>query len=184
MSSNLNEDRFSIVNQEVSRHLEDTETSKLAHWHAARVYNRVHRMYLGLPATLLSILLAWFLSIETSDFVAEGSWLEEVLAAVPIIVSLVVSLLSGLSAFLNLSDLSSRHRNVAESLHALWRDCKNFSTDFPNAECSSDAAKMVKIYRARLNDINRDAPQIPRWAWKSVEDQRSEGSVSYDDARK
>ncbi|WP_162561434.1 SLATT domain-containing protein [Methylobacterium terrae] len=93
--------------------------------------------------------------------------------------SLIVSLLSGLTAFLNLNETASRHRNAAESLHALWRDCKNWETDFPDASQCEAAVKRVQIYRQRLNEINRDAPQIPRWAWKSVENQRREGSVSY-----
>jgi hypothetical protein len=176
----FDEAHFRIIGEEVQRHLEDTEASKLGHWHAARVYDRVHRMYLGLPATLLSIGLAWLLSGETQKSLPNTGIAAAILALqVPVILSLVVSLLSGLNAFLNLSDLSTRHRGAAENLHGLWRDCKNWSTDFPDASDCERAAKAVQAYRHRLNEINRDAPQIPKWAWKSVNKQRAEGSVSY-----
>jgi hypothetical protein len=39
--------------------------------------------------------------------------------------------------------------------------------------------KAVQGYRARLNDINGDAPQIPKWAWRATRRQREDGSVSY-----
>jgi hypothetical protein len=172
----FDEAHFEIIRQEVQRHLEDTETSKLAHWNAAHVYDRVHRMYLGLPATLLAIALAWLLSGDTQKSIGASAVLT---VQVPIFLSLVVSLLSGLNAFLNLSDLSMRHRGAAENLHALWRNCRNWSTDFPDASSCEKAAKTVQDYRHRLNEINRDAPQIPKWAWKSVNKQRAEGSVSY-----
>ena len=171
----FDESHFQIINEEVFRHLIDTETSSLSHWHAARIYHRVHRLYLGLPATLLSIGVAWLLSGQTQ----KNAGLPQLAIQIPVFLSLLVSLLSGLNAFLNLSDLSMRHRNAAENLHALWRDCKNWSTDFPDASNCERVAKTVQDYRHRLNDINRDAPQIPKWAWKSVDKQRAEGSVSY-----
>src|SRR5262245_39337801 len=146
---------FGIVCEEVQRHLEDSETSKLAHWNAAQVYDRIHRMYLGLPATLLAIGLAWLLSGNTQKSFGSQDTLT---VHVSVFFSLVVSLLSGLNAFLNLSDLSMRHRAAAENLHALWRDCKNWSTDFPDASECEKAVETAQAYRRRLNDINRDAP--------------------------
>ncbi len=58
------EAHFSAIREEVQRHLEDAEASKLGHWNAARVFERSHRLYLGLPATLLSIILAWLVSSQ------------------------------------------------------------------------------------------------------------------------
>lgn len=97
----------------------------------------------------------------------------------PVFISLVVSLLSGMTAFLNLSDLAVRHRTAAENLNALWRNCRNWETDFPDVSFCEAAVTAVQGYRARLNDINGDAPQIPKWAWKATQRQRDEGSVSY-----
>lgn len=175
----FDETHFRIISEEVQRHLEDTEVSKLGHWYAAQIYDRIHRMYLGLPATLLSVGLAWLLSGETQKSISNTIFLNLLDLQAPIFLSLVISLLSGLIAFLNLSDLSMRHRSAAERLHALWRDCKNWSTDFPDATNCENAVRTVQGYRQRLNEINRDAPQIPKWAWKSVSKQRAEGSVSY-----
>ena len=170
---------FQNVKDEVARHLEDTEVSKLGHWHAARVYERIHKLYLGLPATLLSILLAWIISSQSKTALPNLGFGQALALELPLLLSLVVSLLSGLTAFLNLNEIASRHRNTAESLHALWRDCRNWGTDFPDAQHCEAAVKRVQLYRQRLNEINRDAPQIPRWAWKSIQRQRDEGSVAY-----
>lgn len=59
------ENRFRAVSDEIKRHLEDSETSKLGHWAAARRYERVHKLVLSLPVTVLSIVLAWLLSSQT-----------------------------------------------------------------------------------------------------------------------
>ena len=173
------EKHFEAVEREVLRHLEDTEASKLGHWHAARVFDRCHKIYLGLPATLLSIALAWLISSETKTTLPGFGAGQTTVLQLSVLLSLLVSLLSGLTAFLNLSETATRHRSAAESLHSLWRDCSNWRTDFPDASECKEAVKRVQLYRQRLNDINRDAPQIPKWAWKSVSKQRKEGSVSY-----
>lgn len=176
------EKHFEEVKSEVWRHLEDTEISKLGHWQAARVYERCHKIYLGLPATLLSIMLAWLISSQTKATLLSAGTGQAIVLQVSVCLSLVVSLLSGLTAFLNLNETAARHRNAAESLHALWRDCCNWATDFPDASECVAAVKRVQLYRQRLNEINRDSPQIPKWAWKSVRKQKSEGSVSYSGA--
>ena len=166
---------FAIVSEEISRHLEDTETSKLGHWEAARRYDMIHRLCLGLPATLLSILLSWVLSSDTVAALPGTS------LKFPVLLSLMVSMLTGLNAFLSFNTLASQHRAAAEKLNALWRECKNWRTDYPDASNCEKAVKTVQAYRSRLSDINGEAPQIPKWAWKSVEKQKDEGSVTYDD---
>ena len=170
---------FASVKEEVLRHLEDTETSKLAHWDAAAVYERRHKLFIGLPATLLSLLLTWMLSSDVKAFFATDGAFKAVANNIPVILSLVVSVLSGLGAFLNFQELASKHRATAENLNALWRDCKNWNTDFPDASSCEKAVQTVQAYRRRLNEINRDAPQIPKWAWLSVKKQRDEGSTRY-----
>ncbi len=175
----LDSDHFDLIREEINRHLIDTQSSKLGHWHAARIYERTHKFYLGLPATIFSIVLAWLISSQTQTALPDIGAKQTIIIQISVILSLIVSLLSGLTAFLNLNDSASRHRNAAESLHALWRECMNWNTDFPDSQQCADAMKRAQIYRQRLNDINRDAPQIPRWAWKSIKKQTDEGSVSY-----
>lgn len=171
---------FESVKEEVLRHLEDTETSKLAHWNAAAVYERRHKLFIGLPATLLSLMLTWILSSDVKTFLAADDTFKAVANNTPVILSLVVSILSGLGAFLNFQELASKHRATAENLNALWRDCKNWDTDFPDWTSCEKAVQTIQTYRRRLNEINRDAPQIPKWAWLSVKKQRDEGSTRYD----
>lgn len=175
----FDEKHFEAVNNEVKRHLQDAESSKLAHWHAARIYENFHKFYLGLPITVFSIFLTWMISDKSNDSLINKILNDFIGIDLEIILSLLISVLSGLSAFLNLNEIASQHRNAAESLNSLWRECKNWATDFPDATQCDLAVKKVQTYRQRLNEINRDAPQIPRWAWKSVRQQKKEGSVSY-----
>ena len=175
----FDEKHFEEVLLEVKRHLEDTEVSKLAHWNAAAVYERRHTVFIGLPATLLSVLLTWLLSAGFRQILANDSSIQILTKQVPVFLSLAVSILSGLGTFLNFRDLAIKHRNAAENLHSLWRDCKNWGTDFPDETTCEKAVQMVQQYRRRINDINRDAPQIPKWAWKSVSRQKEEGSTIY-----
>ncbi|MEK6320450.1 MAG: SLATT domain-containing protein [Acidobacteriota bacterium] len=173
------EQHFERVIKEVQRHLEDTEVSKLAHWHAAAVYHKRHKFYVGLPASCLSIIVTWLLSIRLDTALLSGQGLALFATQASITLSLIVSILTGLGTFLNFNDLATRHRTAAENLHALWRDCKNWETDFPDHSFCEKAVQAVQQCRKRLNDINRDSPQIPKWAWKSVRVQQEEGSTSY-----
>ncbi len=170
---------FDKVLVEIQRHLEDTEISKLAHWSAAAAYGRRHMIFIGLPATILSIILTWLLSSDFQSLASLSSELKFITAKVPVFIGLIVSLLSGLGTFLNYNELAVKHRTAAENLHSLWRDCKNWETDFPDESLCEKAVQAAQQYRKRLNEINRDAPQIPKWAWKSVEKQEKEGSTTY-----
>lgn len=174
---------FELVKMEVSRHLEDAETSKLAHWYASTVYERRHKLWLGVPALLLSLVLSCLLSADAKNFLnsqQHSKWLTD---GLPVILSLLVSVLSGLGAFMNFNEMAIKHRTAAENLHSLWRDCRNWETDFPDCSLCEKAVQTVQSYRVRLNEINRDAPQIPKWAWKSVRRQQAEGSTSYETDR-
>ena len=173
------EQHFQAAIEEIERHRQDTEISKLGHWAAAAVLEKVHKFALGLPATLLSILLAWLLSTQTKTILPGAGIGADLVRNIPVFISLVVSILSGMTAFLNLNEVATRHRSAAENLHALWRNCINWRTDFPDASSCDEAVKAARSYRERLNDINKDAPQIPKWAWTNAKRQRDAGSVSY-----
>lgn len=114
------EAHFSSVKAEVQRHLEDAETSKLAHWDAAVVYERRQKFFIDLPALLLSLLLTWFLSADTKTFLETSGQLKALASSLPVVLSLLVSVLSGLGAFLNFNELAGKHRAAAENLNALW----------------------------------------------------------------
>ena len=170
--------QYALVAAEMERHREDTEISKLGHWAAASTYERRHKVYLGFPATIGSLLLTWLLSSDVKK-IFESSGDGWVVGMVPVGLSLIVSLLTGVGAFLNFNEMAIKHRSAAESLHSLWRDCLNWKTDFPNSKKVADAVSAVQRYRQRLNDINRDAPQIPYWAYKKGNRQKAQGSTRY-----
>ena len=173
-----NKRQYSEVSEEFSRHLEDTETSKLSHFHAAEKYENRHKLLIGMPATLFAILLTWLLTspLDTIFSSSIALFMKNILS---IFLSLTVAILSALGALLNFNDLAIRHRTAAQKYHALWRKCKNWKTDFPDYSKATVAAQTAKQYRERLNEINHDSPQIPKWAWKSVKVQKEKGSTSY-----
>lgn len=166
---------YEIITQEIERHLEDTEVSKLAHWHAARVFENRNKYLLGLPATLSAVFLSWIVSQEITSLNLGFFSFDLKLA-----LSLLVSILSGLVTFLNFNEVASKHRASAQKYHQLWRNCKNWRTDFPDDSANSKAKEVVQKYRELLNEINNEAPQIPKWAWKSTQKQKEEGSTRYD----
>ncbi|ORM82334.1 hypothetical protein HA38_21175 [Pantoea allii] len=143
----FDQSHYNKVANEMERHREDTETSKLAHWRAAAKYERRHKLYIGLPATILSVFLTWLLSSEAKDMLTGSESAQRLLANGAILLSLIVSTLSGLSTFLNFNELALKHRRAAENLHALWRDCKNWDTDFPDISNCEKAVAAVQSYR-------------------------------------
>lgn len=175
MAKIFDEDYYEIINSEVERHLEDAEVSKLAHFYAARIYEKRNKYYLGLPATLSAVVLSWLVSQNSTD---EDT--KEIMATIKLGLGLLVAILSGLVTFLNLNEVASKHRAAAQKYHQLWRKCKNWRTDFPDDTTNEKAKETVQKYRESLKEINNDSPQIPKWAWKNTQKQQDEGSTKYE----
>lgn len=170
------EDYYNIVLEEVGRHLEDTEVSKLAHWYCARVYKNRNKYWLGLPATLSAVFLSWIVSQDVGSLDLGYFSID-----VKLVLSLAVSILSGLVTFLNFNEVASKHRIAAQRYHQLWRKCKNWKTDFPDDSSNDKAREIVRKYREELSEINGESPQIPTWAWKNTQKQQDEGSTKYNE---
>jgi hypothetical protein len=175
----LSEDQqFREIELEAGRHLEDSEVSKLAHFDAAAVLNRRHRCWIGIPATLSAIILTWLLTSpfkeltdpQNAQFLGKG---------LPIMLGLITSILTGLSNLLNLNEEAAKHREAAHKYQWVWRKCKNWKTEYPDATFLQHARTAVIKVRDRLNEIGAESPQIPKWAWKSVSRQRAAGVVAY-----
>ena len=164
-----------LIKVEVDRHLEDAETSKLSHFFAAARYEKLHKFYIGLPTTVAALLLSWL--VAQKDLPQENS---QLIFGLKIILSLIVAISSGVSTFLNYNELASQHRKAALKYQDVWRKCKNWQTDFPDDTDLINAKTSVQVYRSEMTSINQESPQIPKWAWKSVDKQKKEGSTSYD----
>lgn len=164
-----------IINKEVMRHLEDTETSKLAHFFAAARYESIHKFWIGLPTTIAALLLSWLVAqkdLPTDEY--------QIMFTIKIFLSLIVAVSSGISTFLNFNELASQHRKAALKYQDIWRKCKNWNTDFPDDTELDEAKSIIQAYRSEMTAINQESPQIPKWAWKSVDKQIAEGSTSYE----
>lgn len=171
-----NKDYELIIKQEVARHLEDSEISKLSHFFAASRYETVHKYYIGLPTTIAALLLSWLVAQKEID--SEGvSWI----FTLKITLSLIVAISTGISTFLNFNELASQHRKAALRYQDIWRKCKNWETDFPDENDLPSAKQLIQSYRNEMTTINQDSPQIPKWAWKSVDKQIKDGSTKYID---
>lgn len=164
-----------IIEDEVERHLEDSETSKLSHFYAAARYEKIHKFWIGLPTTIAALLLSWL--VAQKDLSSDGY---QIVFAIKIFLSLVVAVSSGISTFLNFNGLASKHRTAALKYQDIWRKCKNWRTDFPDDTMLDNAKSVIQIYRKEMTTINQESPQIPKWAWKSVDKQIKEGSTSYE----
>lgn len=165
---------YLILYEEVARHLEDSETSKLSHFNVAEVYERRHKYWLGLPTTIAALLLAWLVSQKD---LSDGS--VQYIFILKITLSFVVAISSGVSTFLNFNEQAGQHRKAALKYQDLWRKCKNWKTDFPDSSENQKAKSTVQEYRNIITNINQESPQIPKWAWKSVAKQQKEGSTEY-----
>ena len=166
-----------LIKNEVNRHLEDAETSKLSHFYAAAKYENLHKFWIGLPTTVAALLLSWLVAQGEGDITSEYS---KVIFGLKICLSLIVAISSGVSTFLNFNELASQHRKAALNYQEVWRNCKNWETDFPDDTDIVNAKILVQTYRNRMTAINQESPQIPKWAWKSVDKQIKEGSTTYD----
>lgn len=171
------QDLYNNAHTEIDRHLEDAEVSKLGHWHAAAVLESRHRWLIAVPTVVLSALLTWLLMMPDGIFASASSI--KLAKITPPFIALLVTLVAGLDLMLGLKNLVASHRNAALSYQEVWRHCKNWSTDYPDYHSAEKAAQSAREYRDRLNSINRNSPQLPKWAWRSVSEQRAEGSVSY-----
>lgn len=163
-----------IIKVEVQRHLQDAEVSKLSHFDAAARYERLHKFYIGLPTTVAALLLSWL--VAQRDLPEENL---QILFGIKISLSLVVAVSTGVSTFLNYNELAAQHRKAALKYQEVWRNCKNWETDFPDDTDLMNAKTTVQNYRNEMTSINQESPQIPKWAWKSVSKQIKEGSTKY-----
>lgn len=170
------EGHYEIICLEITRHLEDAETSKLAHFDAASSFEKWNKFILGLPATLAATVLACIVNRDSKGTSTMEAWLN----MLKIVLSIIVPALSASITFLNLNDIATNHRTAAQRYSELSRKCKNWKTDFPDDTNNEKAKEMVQKYREEIISINKESPQIPKWAWKSVSKQKREGSTTYD----
>lgn len=171
---------FEYIASEYEKHLEDAETSKLGHFNAAGTFEKRYKI-LAITTALTGVILVWLLTSPFDDFLNPQltKFLSE---GLPIFFGLLSTAFTTLNYFFDFSNLAEKHRIAAHKYQSIWRQCQNWNTDFPTEEFVLDAQDRVSKIRDRLTEINSESPQIPRWAWKSVDKQKSEGSTTYDGA--
>lgn len=160
------ENLYTYVGNEINHHMMDSDERKILHSYAALRYERKHKMIVG-SSTALAITLTWLLTSPLENIIDPGL-AKKIIDTVPMILALAVSLLSGLGAWLNYSDLSNKHRVASDNYHALWLKCCHWNTDFPDVEFAKDAARAAQIYRERIIEITCASPPIPSTVWSRV----------------
>src|ERR1035441_6590113 len=170
------DDQYHEAEGELAGHLEDSEVSKLSHFYAAGTYEKRHKLWIGVPATCTAIILTWLLTSPFEDLGVSTGTAAFLKRGLPIIFSLATSILTAVGYFLNYGDLANRHRSAGQKYQEVWRQCKNWKTDFPGCDHAEGACSLARRMRERLNEVNKESPQIPEWAWRSVDHQREKGS--------
>jgi len=165
---------YEIICNEIKKHEEDSNYNRLAHFAVAKKYAKNHKIFIISQAIATAIILTLLLS--PLDKIFNPSLVE----VIKIFLSLCIAIYSALGAHLNFHELSITNHNVAQKYQTLWRNCDNWKTDFPDESNIEEAIKRTQFFRDRINEINRESPQIPDWAHDQVKKYMDQGMDKYD----
>lgn len=139
-------------------------TSK-GHLVASSFWNNFH-LWIGVPTTIIA-LVAGILSFS-KDYINVG------------ILSIIVAILTSLSTFLNPKERANSHFAAGNNHDSLLTKARIFWT----IECKRENS--VEILESKLKDLsgqrerlNRDCPQIPKWAYKKAKKGIEDGEANY-----
>ena len=170
---------FELASKEIERHLEDSRINRIAHYELADAYEAKNHRLNVVHGISIGIIITWLLSSQFKESLPEHyqTFFGEVL---PIILSMVVAVLSSLGPLLKYGEKAIKNKSAAQKYHALWRNCLNWETDYPDKSMVKEAVQAARNYRELINEINRESPSIPDWAWDKVEKVEKKGGTEYD----
>jgi len=180
-------DHYEFASEEIARHIEDSATSKVAHFRIADKYGKLETTMQWISAFSFSgIVVFWFVSTQVFallgdfGFQISPAWRTTTQSAIPI-AFVIASIIATTFLFLNRYGEKSRaHREAAQRYHRFWRKCINWQTECPNASFAAALADKAVSYRDELSEINHASPDIEEWAWKLVDSELEKGGTKYD----
>jgi hypothetical protein len=138
---------------ELARIEEDTLHSAKGHFEAGEEW-RKWNLRLGLPAAVLAA-LAGVSALSTFDR-------HNVVAGV---LALIVAAMTGAATFLNPSDRATQHHSFGTAYSAVRNDTR-IAANIESASLSeAELTERVKELSKTRNELNANAPQIPRYAY-------------------
>lgn len=142
-------------------------TSK-SHFVVAHVWTNFH-LGTGIPTAVLA---------ATAGTVAFASFqYSNILAGV---LSIIVCILSAVTTFLNPKECSNIHLTAGNNYDSLLTSVRIFRTVECRKQNSVDLlADQLKDFSTRRDQLNRDCPQPPKWAYKKAKKGIDAGEAEY-----
>lgn len=123
-------------------------------------------LWIGIPTTIMAV-VAGILSFSKYNFDAG-------------ILSIIVAIFTSLTTFLNPKERANSHFVAGNNYDSLLTKSRIFWT----IECKRENS--LEILESKLNDLsgqrerlNRDCPQIPKWAYKKAKQGIEDGEATY-----
>jgi hypothetical protein len=147
--------------REAKRLEESTLFSMKGHHVAATGWSNRH-LWLGMPTVIISALVgAATFSQYAKDYPALG-----VIAG---LLSIIVTVLSGITTFLNPNEKENAHLNAAHGFDKINNDARLFwSVDCWQEASDAVLTSQLKELVDRKNELNSSSPQIPDWAYQKA----------------
>jgi hypothetical protein len=151
--------------KEAKRIEENCLLSSKGHFVAAGFWTNFS-LWVGIPTTIMAV-VAGILSFSTYNCYAG-------------LLSIIVAILTALTTFLNPKERSNGHFVAGNNYDSLLTKARIFWT----IECKRENS--LEILESKLNDLsgqrerlNRDCPQIPKWAYKKAKNGIEDGEATY-----
>jgi hypothetical protein len=147
--------------REAKRLEESTLFSMKGHHVAANGWSNRH-LWLGMPTVIISALVgAATFSQYAKDYPALG--------LIAGLLSIIVTVLSGITTFLNPNEKENAHLNAAHGFDKINNDARLFwSVDCWQEASDAVLTSQLKELVDRKNELNSSSPQIPDWAYQKA----------------
>jgi len=154
--------------KEAKRIGEDCLHTSKSHFVVAHLWTNFH-LGIGIPTAVLAAIAGTvaFASFCHSNTIAG-------------VLAIIVCILSALATFLNPKECSNTHLNAGNNYSSLLGSVRVFWTiDCRSEDSANILADKLKDFSARRDQLNRDCPQPPKWAYKKAKKGIDDGEAEY-----
>lgn len=136
------------------------------HFHAAFFWSNMH-FWIGIPTTIIAAITSAF--ALTQYHIVAG------------ILAVLISILAGITTFINPNDKANSNFNSANSYGTLANNINIFINVDSIMETSELAlVNKLKEFEVERDELNLNSPLIPKWALKKTRDCLKKGGLSDD----
>lgn len=154
--------------EEAKRIEEDSLYSAKGHFYAGQFWVNIH-LWIGVPAAILAA-IAGASALSQFDY-------HNVIAGV---LSIMVAALTAVATFLNPNEKANMHQVAGNNYNSLRNRARIFSEiEIENITDEKLLVKELKGLNSERDKLNKESPQIPRWAYKKARRGIKEGEASY-----